>query len=583
MRSAPLYIAWLAAFGLGCASPSAPPPTRVGGRAAEPAPALSAVPEPAAAPRLLSLPDERPRDPVVRLMSEGRYTLTVQNADLVGILLGLAHDLPINVVVEPGVTGKVDADLKNASLLDLLQQLVIARGYEYEIEGRTVRIYATDRETRTWQIDYPSTRQSGESQFSVSGAVAQSSSSSSSSSSSASSTGSKSQDTSTSGITTEQALDFWGEIERGVRLLVEGSDVVPETPAADGEVASAAPIGAAAPGGRRVLVSRQAGLLLVTAPGAVLDEVDHYLELAARSLGRQVLIDTRIVEVTLGDELDLGLDVEFSPGLDGAVGQNPVGTIVRAITGGLTRDNAIASADLAPVLTTGGFTFGIATDTIGVMLTALARQSDVRVVSTPSIATLNNHKAIVKVVRNEVFFIAETEVSVVANVGQSAVTTFNPTITPVGVTLDVTPQISENGDVTLHVHPSVSEIVEVREQPLVAGQTASGSLPVVNLRETDSVVRVRDGETLVIGGLIQTRDLDIEKKVPLLGDIPWLGQLFRQSDVAEIRSELVIFLAPTVLDAPTIRRVDRDSRERLEALDGTRVDRRAVEPRWWRK
>ena len=583
MRSAPLYIAWLAAFGLGCASPSAPPPTRVGGRAAEPARALSAVPEPAAAPRLLSLPDERPRDPVVRLMSEGRYTLTVQNADLVGILLGLAHDLPINVVVEPGVTGKVDADLKNASLLDLLQQLVIARGYEYEIEGRTVRIYATDRETRTWQIDYPSTRQSGESQFSVSGAVAQSSSSSSSSSSSASSTGSKSQDTSTSGITTEQALDFWGEIERGVRLLVEGSDVVPETPAADGEVASAAPIGAAAPGGRRVLVSRQAGLLLVTAPGAVLDEVDHYLELAARSLGRQVLIDTRIVEVTLGDELDLGLDVEFSPGLDGAVGQNPVGTIVRAITGGLTRDNAIASADLAPVLTTGGFTFGIATDTIGVMLTALARQSDVRVVSTPSIATLNNHKAIVKVVRNEVFFIAETEVSVVANVGQSAVTTFNPTITPVGVTLDVTPQISENGDVTLHVHPSVSEIVEVREQPLVAGQTASGSLPVVNLRETDSVVRVRDGETLVIGGLIQTRDLDIEKKVPLLGDIPWLGQLFRQSDVAEIRSELVIFLAPTVLDAPTIRRVDRDSRERLEALDGTRVDRRAVEPRWWRK
>ena len=579
MRPAPLCIACIAVFGLGCASAPGAPPTLDGGGAAEPAQAL----EPAPSPRMLSIPDERPRDPVVRLMSEGRYTLTVQNADLAGILLGLAHDLPINVVVEPGVTGTVDADLKNVSLLDLLRQLVVARGYQYQIDGRTVRIFRTDRETRTWQIDYPSTRQNGESQFSVSGAVAQSVSGSSSSSSGSSTGGSSSQDTSTSGISTELSLDFWTEIERGVRLLVEGNEGAADAPAAEGEEAAAAPIGAAGIVGRRVLVSRQAGLLLVTAPGATLDEVDRYLELAARSLGRQVLIDTRIVEVTLGDELDLGVDIEFSPSLDSTGGQSPAGTIVRAITGGIARDNAISSSDLAPVLTTGGFTFGIATDTIGVMLTALARQSDVRVVSTPKIATLNNHKAIVKVVRNEVFFVAETEVSVIANVGQSAVTTFTPTITPVGVTLDVTPQISESNDVTLHVHPSVSEIVEVREQPLVAGQTASGSLPVVNLRETDSVVRVRDGETLVIGGLIQTRDLDIEKKVPLLGDIPWLGQLFRQSDVVEVRSELVIFLTPTVLDAPTIRRVGRDSEERLEALDGTRVDRRAIEQRWWRQ
>ncbi len=578
MRPVPLCLACIAAFGLGCASTPGAPPTPESDGAVEPAQVLG----PAPSPRMLSTPDERPRDPVVRLMSEGRYTLTVQNADLAGILLGLAHDLPINVVVEPGVTGTVDADLKNVSLLELLQQLVVARGYQYEIAGRTVRIFRSDRETRTWQVDYPSTRQNGESQFSVSGAVAQSVSGSSSSSE-GSGGGSQSQDTSTSAISTELSLDFWTEIERGVRLLVDGSDGVVEAPPAEGEDAASVPIVAAGVESRRVLVSRQAGLLLVTAPAAALDEVDHYLAMAVQSLGRQVLIDTRIVEVTLGDELDLGLDIEFSPSLDSTSGQNPAGTIVRAITGGIARDNAISSTNLAPVLTTGGFTFGIATDTVGVILTALARQSDVRVVSTPKIATLNNHKAIVKVVRNEVFFVAETEVSVIANVGQSAVTTFTPTITPVGVTLDVTPQISKNNDVTLHVHPSVSEIVEVREQPLVAGQTASGSLPVVNLRETDSVVRVRDGETLVIGGLIQTRDLDIEKKVPLLGDIPWLGQLFRQSDVTEVRSELVIFLTPTVLDAPTIRRVDRESQERLGLLDDTRVDRRAIEPRWWRK
>jgi len=578
MRRVSPCLVCIAALGFSCASGPSDPPAAASAGVAEPAP--EPIPDPA--PRMLSTPDERPRNPVVRLMSEDRYTLTVQNADLVGILLGLAHDLPINVVVEPGVSGQVDADLKNVSLLDLLEQLVIARGFQYEIRGRTVRIFRSERETRTWQVDYPSARQSGESQFSVSGAVAQSVASSSSSQATATN-GSQSQDTSTSGISTEVSLDFWSEIERGVRLLAEGSEGAAETLPPEGEEPEPAASAAAGVAGRRVLVSRQAGLVLVTAPRAILDEVDRYLEQAAIRLGRQVLIDTRVVEVTLGDELDLGLDIEFSPSLDSTGAQHPVGTIVRAITGGIPRDNAISSSDLAPVLTNGGFTFGIATDTIGVILTTLARQSDVRIVSTPRIATLNNHKAIVKVVRNEVFFVAETEVTVVANVGQSAVTTFAPTITPVGVTLDVTPQISAEREVTLHVHPSVSEIVEVREQPRISGQTSTGSLPVVNLRETDSVVRIRDGETLVIGGLIQTRDLDVEKKIPLLGDIPWLGQLFRQSDVAEVRSELVIFLTPTVLDAPTIRRVERESEERLGALDDTRIDRRAIESRWWRK
>ncbi|MBM4337633.1 MAG: hypothetical protein FJ108_17230, partial [Deltaproteobacteria bacterium] len=463
MRALPLCLAGLTALGLGCASTPSPTPT--GDASADAViPADAAAPP---APRMLSLPDERPRDPIVRLMSEGRYTLTVQNADLVGVLLGLAHDLPINVIVEPGVRGTVDADLKNVSLLDLLQQLVVARGYQYRIEGRTVRVLSGDRVTRTWQIDYPSTRQVGASTFSISGAVAQSiSSSDSSSGGDSGGGGSQSQDTSTSGISTELALDFWSEVERGVRHLVDGD--VPTTVEADPAAVDSAP----ATSSSSVLVSRQAGLLVVTAPEATLEEVDRHLALITRSLGRQVLIDTKIVEVTLGDDLDLGLDVEISPDLDSADGQHPIGTIVRAITGGLARDNAIASSDLAPVLTSGGFSFGIATDTVGVTLAALALQTDVRVVSTPRIATLNNHKAIVRVVRNEVYFIAETEVSVIANVGQSAVTTFTPSITPVGVTLDVTPQIAENGDVTLHVHPSVSEIVEIREQPLVEGQTA---------------------------------------------------------------------------------------------------------------
>ncbi len=123
-----------------------------------------------------------------------------------------------------------------------------------------------------------------------------------------------------------------------------------------------------------------------------------------------MLLDTRIIEVTLNDEVSAGLDVEVSPGYSSG-GANVTGTIARLITGGLARELATLSQDLAPTLESGGFTFGIATDNVGVVLNALARQADFRVVSTPRIATLNNHKALIKVVRNEVFFIANASAS----------------------------------------------------------------------------------------------------------------------------------------------------------------------------
>jgi MSHA biogenesis protein MshL len=496
------------------------------------------------------------------LLAKGRYTLNVQDADLPGLLLGLGRDIPVNIVVGPQVQGKVSADLENVSVLDILEQVVRPRGLHYRIEGNTVRIYRTDRETRIYQIDYPSTRRTGSAQFTVSGALAQEIALG------AAAAGGDSGDTSTSNVSTEQEVDLWAEIEQGVRQILFGPD---------GEAAEQDSSGEPT---RRVLVSRQAGVLMVTAPDSVLAETESYLVTVVRSIGRQVLLDAQIVEVDLSDEVDLGLDLEWSPGFSSG-GSNTTGTIVRTITGGLVRDNAIALSDLAPTIS-GGFTFGIATDTVGAILNALARQADVRVVSTPRVATLNNHKALIKVVRNEVFFIANVEVEAFDAVGQTAVTTFEPTITPVGVTLDVTPQISEHGDITLHVHPSVSEIVEIRQQPRLPGQDEAGALPVIDLRETDTVLRVHDGDTIVIGGLIQNRELDVELKIPLLGDIPWLGQFFREMRVEERRSELVIFLTPTVLDPPTIKQVASEGEMGLENLNEMRLERRAIRPSWWR-
>ncbi|MFQ5697581.1 MAG: hypothetical protein ACE5IL_04765, partial [Myxococcota bacterium] len=516
---------------------------------------------PSIAPRSLSRPDTRPRSAAIRLLSRGRYTLNVQDEDLAALLLGLGKDLPLNVVVGPGVHGTVSADLEGVSMLEILDQIVIPRGYYYRVEGRTLTVYSIDRATRVYRIDYPATARTGEAELSVRGAVAQDINTGGNQS--------QSEDVSESNVTTDYKANLWEEVEAGVRLIVFGNErggtADSEEETADPEEASEAerPPGPDTPS-RSVLVSRQSGLIIVTASGEMLDRVDHYLAEVKRSLSRQVLIDARIIEVALSDELDLGVSWEFSPGFgDRAI----AGTVTRSITGGLAREGAVASQALAPGLTAGGFMFGIASNEVGAMINALAKQTDLRVIATPQLATLNNHKALIKVIRNEVFFVSDVEVNAFSQVGQSAVPNFDPTITPVGVTLDVTPFISEDGEITLHLHPSVSEIVSIVTQPKALDSLPdSGSLPVVDLREADTLLRVRDGQSVVIGGLRQERELDIEKKVPLLGDIPWLGQLFRGSRVETRRTELVIFVTPHLLDAPTIERVREDRENALHAL-----------------
>ena len=545
---------------VGCAPVEGPPP-------AEPlSPEPVALPPVEISPRLLSRPDAEPRGAAVRALSEAKFTLNVQDTEIGGLLLGLGHSVPLNIVIGPGVTGTVSADLEKISLLGILEGIVRPRGYHYRIDGRTVRVFKTDRETRFYTLNYPNTVRKASAEFTIAGAISQELRLEGASG------GGSSGDSSRSNVTTEHQLDLWTDTEQGVRLIVFGSK--------DGKASDTEP----GPNGlpvRSVLVSRQAGIVMVTAPHSTLVEVERYLNMIARSLSRQVLIDTRIVEVSLSDEFDFGLDVEVSPGFSSG-GSNTVGTILRTITGGIARDNAILGQDLAPVLTSGGFSFGIANDSLGVVLNALARQSDLRIISRPRIATLSNHKALIKVVRNEVFFIAQTEVAVTEGVAQTTVTDFPPSIIPIGITLDVTPIVSDSGEITLHVHPSVSEIVEIRQQPQLTGQGATGSLPVVDIREADMVLRVQSGQTVVIGGLIQRRELDIEKKIPILGDLPFVGQLFRRTDIEERRSELVIFLSPTVLDAPAVERVVADADTNLADLNRKRLSRRVIRTPWWR-
>ncbi len=555
-----------ACLSLACAAQPRPQP-RATEPPAESAPDLVAT---VLAPRTFSLPESGPRPPALRLLEATRFTLLLQDADLRGVLLGLGRESPLNIIVAPDVTGTVSADLKDASLLEILEQLVAGRGYRYAVEGNLLRIFRDDRETRIYQIDYPNYTRKGDTRVSLAGFMGTTVDVGGEGGGGGGGGGAAAADNSISQVETQQHTDLWSEIEAAVRTIVLGS---PDSPS---ETRGADAAGESALAPRRVTVSRQAGLVSVTAERPVLSEVERYLTAMTRNTQRQVLIDAQIIEVRLGDDLELGLDIEGAPEYGGSW----VGVFERMIIPGM-REATIAQS-LAPVLNNGGISIGIANDSFGLILRALAKQTDVRVLSTPRVTTLNNHKAIIKVVRNEVFFISETETIVSDDVVQTN-TEFVPSVIPVGVNLDVTPQISEDGEITMHVRPSVSEVVSVVPQPKASvSLTQNGSLPVVDVRETDSVLRVRDGATIVLGGLVQTREFEQLRGVPFLGDIPYLGVLFRNTTVSEIRSELVIFLTPTVLDPPRIRSTTVEAREGLDAADAIRLDRSQSFP-WWRK
>jgi MSHA biogenesis protein MshL len=521
--------------------------------------AIERAPEPPPLePRLVWRPDAAPRPPALRLLEETRFDLDVQDAELRPLLIGLIRHSPFSAMVSPAVSGQVTANLQRTSLRELLDQLVVPRGYAYQIRGNTLIVEASPLETRTYAIEYPSYKRQGSSDLTVYGAMGTSHDIGGGSGGSGGGGGGSAQDSSTSAVKTSQDLDFWEELEGALRALVFGG--------ADPAAASS--------GERQVLVAAQSGLVLLRAEHRIQDEARGLLEEMLRSNQRQVLIDTRILEVTLSDDLDLGVELEYSPSPRGSTG----GAIGRLIDE--TRRKAAVLTGLGGA-DAGGFTIGIASDSLSARLRALAEQTDVRVVSTPRVATLNNHQALIKVVRNQVFFIAQNDVTVVEGVASAVTTEFVPQVVPIGVTLDVTPRIGEDGQITLHIHPSVSEVVSIETQPKI-GDNSGGSLPVIDLRETDTVVRVSDGETIVMGGLIRSRELDQERKVPLLGDLPLIGSLFRSTHVEELRTELVILLTPRVLEGPRVTELTSASLDSLGALDELRLTRRPRSP-WWRK
>ena len=432
--------------------------------------------------------------------------------------------------------------MKNVTLDETLDVVESLYGYDIRREGRVIQVYPAGIRTETIPLDYLYVKRRGISSTSInSGGVSENDPNSSNSSnnnnsnnnnnnSGGSSNGQNgnSNQSSSSGVNiyTENESDFWTELKETLTALVGDEN------------------------GRSVIVSPQAGLVTIKALPGEIAAVKRFIESTEEHLRRQVIIEAKIMEVTLNDDYQQGVK------WDQVLGHIESTDIGFSTTGNII-GNTISSA-------VGGVTsLSFLNKDFSGVIDLLSTQGNVQVLSSPRITATNNQKAIIKVGEDEYFV---TDVSSTTTTGTSTTTTPEIDLTPFfsGIALDVTPQIDANGEVILHIHPSVTITDEQTKTIRLSDQDIILPLAQSSVRESDTIIRARSGEIVVIGGLIETRKVDIESKTPFFGDIPIMGALFKSKSESVQKKELVILLKPVVIGHDTWKNQLQDARALLK-------------------
>ncbi|BAJ00257.1 pilus (MSHA type) biogenesis protein MshL [Shewanella violacea] len=472
--------------------------------------------------------------------AERRFDVSAHDVDAKIFFPSLVQGTPLSVAVHPDVTGNISLSLKGVTLSEALQVVEDIYGYEVSRMGRILRIYPAGMRTETFPLNYLYMERHGLSLTSVnSGRISDNSNSSSSNNNSSSgnnssnnSSGSSSSSNETTNgtfIRSTTKSNFWGELKETLVSIVGKTG-----------------------GGRQVVITPQAGLVTVRAYPNELRQVRSFLKTAETHLQRQVIIEAKILEVTLSDGYQQGINWQNVLGHVGdtniefgtSSGGNSLSDQITSVIGGVT-SLKFSGTDFAA------------------MINLLDTQGDVDVLSSPRVTALNNQKAVIKVGTDEYFV---TDVSSTTVAGNTPITTPEVELTPFfsGIALDVTPQIDGEGNVLLHIHPSVISIKEQTKTIKISDSTLELPLAQSDIRESDTVIMARSGDVVVIGGLMKSENIELLSKVPLLGDIPLLGELFTNRSKSLKKTELVILLKPTVVGADTWTNELQRSKELLD-------------------
>jgi MSHA type pilus biogenesis protein MshL len=485
-------------------------------------------------------------------------SVAAREAEIRTVLLTIADQAGLNLVVDQDVTGTVSVEVRDLPVIDALDAIISQAGFHYRLANGLLRVYGSDRQTRIFSLDYVTGQRQGRSTMSAtSGGM--------SGTNRESSSGGGSNEGSQVSINSSSAVDPWKDVLAGLESIMfedgEGDlEVVgqPNPPSAAESLRQAADGTASGAPARRVrerdrlVVNPLTGVILVTASFQKLNRVADFLERVEGAAHRQVVIEAEILEITLSHEFHAGIDWSRIPGASSNVtsvfGQDDVG-----VAQSLSPDNR-------------AFQIAGSLGDFDLLLDALAGQGRIKVLSSPRIATLNNQKAVIKVAREQSFFSQQIDYEMNPDGTRTPILTVEPQLVTIGLVLDVVPQIGENGDIMMNIHPSITELVgEDVFPPGASGDEILANAPILDIREVDTVVRVANGHMLVIGGLLKERVSDRVQKVPFLGDIPVVGHLFRRTDLIEEQIELVIAIRPRVVVGEHAHRVALREVERLRS------------------
>ncbi|EHK6027395.1 pilus (MSHA type) biogenesis protein MshL [Vibrio parahaemolyticus] len=471
-----------------------------------------------------------------------RFRIQANAVEARSFFASLVKGTEYSVAIHPAVQGNITVNLSDVTLDEVLSVVQNMYGYDVMKSGKVIQVYPAGMRTVTIPVDYLQFKRSGRSLTSiVTGSVTSagtsnsggSSDSSDSSDSNNSNNGNDSSTTSTGGtrIETITESDFWPMLQQAVANLIGSGK------------------------GQSVVVTPQAGVISVRAFPDDIREVREFLGVSQERMQRQVILEAKILEVTLSDGYQQGINWS---NLSASIGNS--GSII------VNRPaSALPPLDAIGTLLGGQTNVTISDGNFEAVLNFMSTQGDLNVLSSPRITAANNQKSVIKVGTDQYFV---TELSSNAGNGENSNAVPEVELTPFfsGISLDVTPQIDNKGNVFLHVHPAVIEVTEEVKQLNLGGDFQNIQLPLAksSIRESDSVIRAKDGDVVVIGGLMKQQNVEQVSKVPFLGDVPALGHLFRNTSNVTQKTELVILLKPTVVGVNSWQKELERSRDLLQ-------------------